>query len=95
MSVEEFSWGKAFGYSLRYIVYAIIWDIIGGLIMWAGVFMISSAIGHGFPFYTSNSNLEAVIGGAILMIIGLIIITLGSMAAYFKIMSRLINEATH
>jgi len=99
MSVEEFSWGKAFSYALRYIAYAILWVIIGGVIMVAGMAMILSGYGpvpSSFepPYYPPVFNLGAIIGGIILIIAGLIISILGSMAAYFKIMSRLIGEIT-
>ncbi|MBS7649226.1 hypothetical protein KEJ17_06275 [Candidatus Bathyarchaeota archaeon] len=94
MTVEEFSWGKAFGYALRYIAFVILWYIIGGLIMVAGVAMMLSAVSLGPPYYMPTFNPGAVIGGIIVIIIGLIITILGSMAAYFKIMSRLISEAT-
>jgi hypothetical protein len=32
----EISWGKAFAYGLRYIVYIIVWAIVGGLIVGGG-----------------------------------------------------------
>lgn len=97
MSIKELSWKRAFGYALRYIIYVILWVIIGGLIMMAGVAMIVSSASYvpsGPPYYMPTFNLGVAIGGIIVIIIGLIIIVLGSMAAYFKIMSRLINETT-
>ena len=93
MGVVEFSWGKAFGYALRYILYAILWIIIGGLIMGAGIGMMMTSMRPG-PFGIPAFEPGASIVGVIVMIIGLIIIYLGTMAAYFKIMSRLVYEAT-
>ncbi|HGE70760.1 TPA: hypothetical protein ENX78_07995 [Candidatus Poribacteria bacterium] len=95
--MSEISWGKAFGYALRYILYIIVWIIIGGVIAGAGFMMMAGSVqtstGYwGVPEVTYNAG--ALIGGIILIIIGWIIALLGSMASYFKIMSRLIREST-
>lgn len=94
----EIGWGGAFGYALKYIVYTILWLIIGGIFIVAGSMM----IGLSFTSYTSApmnlnyiiSNVGKFITGIILIIIGWIIMFLGSMASYFKIMSKLIREST-
>lgn len=94
MGTAEFSWGKAFGYALRYILYAILWIIIGGLIMGAGIGMMMASMRPG-PWGIPTYEPGASIVGVVFIIIGLIIIYLGTMAAYFKIMSRLVYEATY
>jgi len=91
---KEFSWVKAFSYAFRYIMYIILWVIIGGVIMIIGVAMMPSAISFEPPYYIPRFNLGAMIIGIILIVIGIVVIALGSMAAYFKIMSRLVNEAS-
>jgi hypothetical protein len=91
--VIEFSWGKSFSYAIRYILYAILWIVIGGLIMGFGIGTIAASVrigAWGIPRFLAG----AVIG-LIATIVGLIIMYLGMMAAYFKIMSRLIYEAVY
>ncbi len=91
--VVEFSWGKSFSYAIRYILYAILWIVIGGLIMGVGVGTIAASVrigADGIPRF-----LPGVAMGLIATIVGLIIMYLGLMATYFKIMSRLIYEAIY
>ena len=103
----EISWGRAFGYALRYILYIIAWVIIGGIIAVAGIMMIAGSVPYtgslGRVAYNSGALtgviipynfFRALIGGIVLIIIGWIIAFFGSMASYFKIMSKLIVEST-
>jgi hypothetical protein len=96
----EIGWIKAFGYSLRYILYIIIWLIIGGVIAGMGVMIIAESVGVNISFLGTSGitpqvkyNFNALVSGIILIIIGWIVAFLGSMAAYFKIMSKLIRES--
>lgn len=82
----ELSWGKTFSYAVRYIIYAILWIIIGGLTMGIGISIIASA-----PFKFGPGMLT----GIVIIIIGYVIMFLGIMAAYFKVMSRLIYESIY
>ena len=91
--VAEFSWGRSFRYALRYILYAITWIVIGGIVMGVGIGAIaaSTVLGAGgMPTFGAGAAV-----GIIITIIGWIIMALGTMASYFKIMSRLIYEATY
>ncbi|MGC8850288.1 MAG: hypothetical protein ACP5QI_07435 [Candidatus Bathyarchaeia archaeon] len=91
--VVEFSWGKSFHYAVRYILYAILWIIVGGIIMGVGLGILAATTklgAWGLPRFGAGAAM-----GIITTIIGLVIIYLGAMASYFKIMSRLIYEATY
>ncbi|MEM2123698.1 MAG: zinc ribbon domain-containing protein [Candidatus Bathyarchaeia archaeon] len=92
-SAVEFSWGKSFRYAVRYILYAILWIIIGGIIMGVGMGIIAASMELRAGVMPTFGAGAAV--GIITTIIGLIIMYLGTMASYFKIMSRLIYEATY
>jgi hypothetical protein len=54
----EISWGKALGYGARYIVYIIVWAIIGAIIVAAGGLMIAASVNirHGARFDNSLSS---------------------------------------
>jgi uncharacterized membrane protein len=93
----EISWGKAFGYGGRYILYVIVWAIVGGLIMFAGGLVIASSITIRFNTYTqqwesTGFNIEALILSIAIMVIGELVVILGVISSYFKLMSRLITE---
>ena len=95
MISREISWGRAFGYAIRYVAYFILWGIIGGLIGGAGWWMIYSSYEYVGPYSMPTIDVGTAITGLILIIIGMIITTLGTMATYFKLMSRLIRESTY
>jgi hypothetical protein len=94
----EITWGNALGYGLRYVIYIIVWAIIGGLIMVGGGLFIAGSINISFNqstqlWETSGLNLGSLIAGIVVMVIGELVVILGAIAAYFKLMSRLITEA--
>jgi hypothetical protein len=94
----EITWGKALGYGLRYVIYIIVWAIIGGLIMVGGGLFIAASVNITVnpdtqQWETSGLNLGSLIAGIIVIVIGELVVILGSIAAYFKLMSRLITEA--
>jgi hypothetical protein len=93
----EISWGKAFGYGLRFILFIIVWAIIGGLIAVAGGMMIASSVNITWnsttqQFETSGTNLGGVLAGIGVIIIGEIVVILGAISTYFKLMSKLVSE---
>ncbi|MEZ0345255.1 MAG: hypothetical protein ABWK01_01720 [Infirmifilum sp.] len=87
MTVEELSWRKAFSYALSYVAYVIIYIVIGCFTVLAGEWLMQAGM-------RGSINIGAIIGGIIVIVVGLIIVMLGCAAAYFKLMSRLISEAT-
>jgi hypothetical protein len=75
--VEEVSWGVAFRQAIKYVVYYIIWLIIGGSLL---------AIGA----YAAENGSSAA--GIPLIVIGVVILLLGGAAALFKAFSGVIYE---
>jgi uncharacterized membrane protein len=55
----EISWEKAFGYGIRFILFIILWAIIGGLIAVAGGLMIASSVNITFNRIPHNSIPQA------------------------------------
>ncbi len=91
------SWGKALGYGVRYIVFIIVWAIIGGLIVAGGAITITASANIKYDsttqtFDTSGMNLGGVILGVVIIIVGEIVIIIGAIASYFKLMAKLITE---
>ena len=96
--MTEISWGKAFGYGARYILYVIVWAIVGVLIAFAGGLVIASSVNITFDsvtqtWNTSNLNLGGMLGGIVIIIVGEIVVILGAISSYFKLMSKLISES--
>jgi len=97
-NMVEISWGKAFGYGGRFILFIIVWAIIGGIIAAAGGLMIASSVNITWnsntqQFETTGTNLGGVLSGIIVIIVGEIVVILGAISTYFKLMSKLISEA--
>jgi len=94
---EEMSWGKALGYGVRFIVYIILWAIIGGIIAAAGGLLIAGSLNITYDSATqqwqaSNLNLGGLVGAVIVIVIGEIVVIMGAIASYFKLMSKLFSE---
>jgi hypothetical protein len=92
--VKEIGWGRAFKYAGKFLVYAIVWLIIGFVFTVAGVVEISSSLqlaGSLFPQITYDVG--KLFAGIIFLIVGWLIAALGVAASYFKIMSALIVES--
>ncbi|MBO3799032.1 MAG: hypothetical protein QW491_11285 [Thermoproteota archaeon] len=88
------SWGRAFKAALVLLAFIIVWGLIGTIIMVSGIF--TGLFGQVFnisdepPYFTVNW--AALGAGTILMVIGILIIMLGSWASIFKIFTELIVE---
>jgi len=93
----EISWGKALSYGVRYIVYIIIWAIIGAIIVAAGGLMIAGSANIRFnqatqQWESTSLNVGGLIGGIIVIVVGEVVVILGAISSYFKLMSKLITE---
>ena len=93
----EISWGKALGYGARYIVYIIVWAIIGAIIVVAGGLMIWGSVNVTYNSVTdqwemTDLNIGGLIAGVVVIVIGEVVVILGAISSYFKLMSRLIAE---
>lgn len=100
--MKEISWGRAFLLALKYIVFIILWAIIGGIFILIGLFLasysileyISRTIPVPIPKYFTLpiSPQLGILIGLLLVIIGLVITNLGYLATYFKLLSQLIVD---
>ena len=92
---DEISWSEAFNYALKYIIYIIVWVIVGFIIASVGIALMIGPVQRTPSGWVPQitSNFGALVGGIILVVIGWLIAFLGSMASYFKIMSKLIRES--
>ncbi len=86
------SWSRAFGAAGLYVAFLIIWTVVGGILIFAGIFTTGTLITYD-PYSGLPRFNPAGIGiGLVLLIIGYVIILLGSLATFFKIASEVIAE---
>lgn len=93
----EISWGKAFGYGLRFVVFIILWAIVGVIIAAAGGLTIAASANIKYnadtqQFDLTGVNMGGVVGGVIIIAIGAAVVILGAISSYFKLMSKLVTE---
>lgn len=91
------SWGRAFGYAVRFVLYSLLWVILGGILILAGIWIATSGFSGVMGFEWWQTQLArhpagSITIGVLLMILGYIIAALGSIATYFKLMAELIVE---
>lgn len=85
------SWLRAIKAAALTILYWIVWGIIGGLIIAGGFFAMAGAISVsqiGLP----TIDWGKAIGGIILIIIGYIVIMLGTYATIYKVLTEVIVD---
>jgi len=80
------SWGRAFRGALAYVIYSIVWFIIGGAVIIGGVLAGTRTIG---PYGIPQVDPMVLI---VVLIIGYAITALGSVAALFKVMAEITAE---
>jgi len=88
MSAGESSWGKAFGYGGRFAIYAILWVIIGGFLIWNGIASLEASEHASWDY--DKARLEA--NGIFSLVAGLLIFMIGVAASFFKVMLELIRD---
>jgi len=101
LHLGEIGWGRAFGYAVRFLVFSIIWVVVGGLLVGVGVAMVLASLGisYGWPTrshgYTPGTgvNLGLLVGGVAAVVAGTAVAELGTLATFFKLMSRLVGES--
>jgi uncharacterized membrane protein len=90
--LKEISWGRAFNYAIKYVLYILLWTIVGGILIAIGFTM----VGVGFPYHPGGTPyhhpIGTVLAGLTLILIGYLIIILGAAASLFKLLSRLIVD---
>jgi hypothetical protein len=97
----EIGWGRAFGYAVRFLVFSIIWVVVGGLLVGVSVAMVLASLGisYGWPTrsygYTPSTgvNLGLLVGGVVAVVAGAAVAGLGTLATFFKLTSRLVGES--
>ena len=87
------SWGRAFKGAAGIIGFAIIWWIVGLILIVVG-FMLS---GVGYLFgagstYTTGASYTGMVVGFILVFIGYLVGILGTIAAFLKVLPEIIAE---
>ena len=80
------SWSRAFRGALAYVVYTIIWIIVGVAIIIGGISTFGTTYG---PYGIPQPNIGAII---IVGVIGYFIIALGATAALFKVSAEITAE---
>ncbi len=86
------SWGRAFRGAAGVLGFAIVWWIIGLLIIGAGVFVLGWGFNLSFP---TSSSLARMFLGAVLIFLGYIVGILGTLAAFLKILPEIVAEEVH
>jgi len=95
MSAGESSWRKALEYGLRFAFYAILWVIIGVLLINYGMSLLGEAeklASTPYPYPEPDvGRLEAY--GFFSILFGLIILMMGIATSFFKVVLDLIRDA--
>jgi len=88
MSARKSSWSKAFEYGGRFTVYAILWIIIGMVLINYGTSSLEAAKYARSSFDELSLEANGVIG----IFFGLIILVAGVATAFFKVVLELIRD---
>ncbi|HIE23566.1 MAG TPA: hypothetical protein EYP68_04985 [Candidatus Korarchaeota archaeon] len=86
------SWRRAFGAAGLYVAFLLIWAVIGGIFIFAGIFMAGTLVSYDPVTGIPKLNLAGAGFGVILIIIGYGLILLGSLATFLKIVSEIVAE---
>ncbi len=88
-------WGRAWRGAGAWLGWTILWGIAGIALYAVGVWVIGTSIVDSAQ-YIQNGDYTSVLGSAIvsavLMLAGGLIVTLGSIAAFFKVNSEIVSE---
>ncbi|MGC1121422.1 MAG: hypothetical protein WBA22_10050 [Candidatus Methanofastidiosia archaeon] len=82
------SWGRAFKGAAGIVGFSIIWWIIGGILVGAGMFV----AGFGFSFSSVGASFFGIILGAVLIFVGSVIGMLGTIASFLKVLPEMVVE---
>ncbi|MEM2910752.1 MAG: hypothetical protein QXO01_06795 [Nitrososphaerota archaeon] len=85
------SWGTAFKKAIMYIVFLIIWGIIGGVIIGVGFAVGGISVQPG-PFGVPIPTIANPLVSVAFIIVGYVIVILGMMATFFKILAEITAE---
>jgi len=91
------SWGRAFRAAGAWLIYSIVWFVTGLVLIFVGLSLLS------LPFFTPpfggppiapNSPLStpSPVLGIVLIVVGAVIVSLGSIAALIKVFSEVVAE---
>jgi len=83
------SWGRAFKGAGGIVGFAIVWWFIGGVVIGAGFYL--SGLGYMFSL-SPSASFAGMLLGFVLILIGTIIGTLGTLAAFVKVLSEIVAE---
>lgn len=79
------SWSRSFILAIKAVIYAVLWYVVGGIVFILGMF----TAGVGFMYIGAKPQLPFISGtgilGMILMLVGLVIMFLGTTASVIKV----------
>ncbi|MHC1636021.1 MAG: hypothetical protein ACXQTS_05315 [Candidatus Methanospirareceae archaeon] len=81
------TWGRAFKAAAAYVGFVILWYIVGMIVILAGAMQMAMRSPFAGPPGPANIAIYVIC-----LIVGVVIIVLGSMAALFKILPEVIAE---
>jgi len=86
------SWGKAFKSAGMYVIFLIVWGIVGAIFILLGIFTYGFLIWY--DPYTGMPRINpAGLGlGLVFTVIGLVILLLGSFATFFKVIGEIVAD---
>ena len=85
-------WGRAFKGAIGWFVYSLIWLVTGGVLMIIGLIAAFASLGFvGSPIMIIPIELGLPMG-IVLFVLGLVIASLGSRAANYKVISEMVAE---
>jgi len=86
------SWGKAFKSAGLYVIFLIVWTVVGAALIAFGYITYGSLIWYDPYTKMPKINPAGLNIGFVLTLIGSIIILLGSFATFFKIVSEIVAD---
>lgn len=92
------SWGRAFRGAIMIVIYSVVWLIIGGVLIAFGYSMsvassVSSILsGIGGSSFNQNYSAAGQYGGLVLVIVGIVIIMVGTYASVLKVQTDIFAD---
>ena len=91
--VNMVSWNKSIGAASKVILYSIMWWIVGWIIFFFGFGMIGNQMMGQMRVFTGKApDIPSLFFSFIIMLIGSVIIIIGSLASFLKVSTELIVE---
>lgn len=83
---KEAAWRRAFNYAVRVLVFTALWIVVGIVIAFSGIVLVTSAVQPG------AMQPGALVAGFILFMLGYVVIYLGFLTALFRYLPQAVAD---